>query len=289
MTKLVKWLEKIELKAAELYQCASEAIEEDEEFSVFAARLARDERQHASHLGSVSKNLLGQLEEKSAVEVDEKTKREVERYLIDMEAQIKKLPASKNALIETILDAESSEWNDIFLHVVSSFKEKERTFQRLASDVTKHRREIERFAEKAGIEGHALTQLKGKPALWKSNILIIENEAPVRDILDVILKRIGTTTIAENGREALGKIEKEHFDLIFSDIDMPIMDGMKFYLEAARFDPEIGERMIYFSGQLDSETRAFLMKNKLKFITKPSSMMEIREAAEAILKRVPKG
>lgn len=63
-------------------------------------------------------------------------------------------------------------------------------------------------------------------------ILVVDDEVVSREKLSKSLQNLGHQThIAANGIEALAALRKEEFDLIFSDILMPGMDGFKFCQE----------------------------------------------------------
>ena len=53
-------------------------------------------------------------------------------------------------------------------------------------------------------------------------ILIVDDEAFIRENLDRILKEERySTTIAQNGKEALAFLKEEPFDLVFLDLKLP--------------------------------------------------------------------
>ena len=58
-------------------------------------------------------------------------------------------------------------------------------------------------------------------------IMIVENSHAIRKIFSFMLKQEGFRTVeAENGEDALEKLEKERPDIIFTDLNMPVMDGV---------------------------------------------------------------
>ncbi len=60
----------------------------------------------------------------------------------------------------------------------------------------------------------------------KANILIVEDHPVNQQLFKTILKKIGYhSDTASNGLEAVQAVEKEHYDLIFMDCQMPIMNG----------------------------------------------------------------
>ena len=62
--------------------------------------------------------------------------------------------------------------------------------------------------------------------MHKGVVLVVDDEAPIRDILSFYLKRAGyQVLLAENGRLALEEMAKLQPDLILSDLRMPEMAG----------------------------------------------------------------
>ncbi len=61
----------------------------------------------------------------------------------------------------------------------------------------------------------------------KITIVVVEDEEPVRNLLRDVLCDDYTVLTAENGREALELIHREHPNLVISDLKMPEMDGVE--------------------------------------------------------------
>lgn len=58
-------------------------------------------------------------------------------------------------------------------------------------------------------------------------ILIVEDSRSLRNILKSLLKTIGAEiTMADNGKNGLKIAKSQEFDLILSDVDMPVMNGL---------------------------------------------------------------
>lgn len=69
------------------------------------------------------------------------------------------------------------------------------------------------------LEHMAATKMQGK-------VLVVDDIEDNRNLLHLLLSKIGlTVSRAENGAEALQRIEAESFDLILLDMQMPVMDG----------------------------------------------------------------
>jgi DNA-binding NtrC family response regulator len=59
-----------------------------------------------------------------------------------------------------------------------------------------------------------------------AHILIVDDEDKIRHLLSMMLERRGyTTEMAANGQEAFEKLKSSKFDMIFSDLRMPEVDG----------------------------------------------------------------
>jgi len=64
-------------------------------------------------------------------------------------------------------------------------------------------------------------------------------------ILDLMLSRVGiTVTSVKNGQEALKEFQNENYDLLLTDIKMPVMNG-KALVEAIRSDKTINQPKIF--------------------------------------------
>ncbi len=59
-------------------------------------------------------------------------------------------------------------------------------------------------------------------------ILIVDDIFTNRLLLSELIKTLGHTSFqAENGKQAVDLLEKEDFDLILMDIEMPVMNGLE--------------------------------------------------------------
>jgi GAF domain-containing protein/CheY-like chemotaxis protein len=68
-------------------------------------------------------------------------------------------------------------------------------------------------------------------------VLIVEDDAPLRELLRRMLEREGYTVVeADNGRAALDRLQKGVPGVILLDLMMPVMDGFEFLTELRRED-----------------------------------------------------
>lgn len=60
-------------------------------------------------------------------------------------------------------------------------------------------------------------------------ILLVDDSASVRQVAGIALRRAGYETIeAENGQDGLSKLDGGKLNLIISDVNMPVMNGIEF-------------------------------------------------------------
>ncbi|HMU38502.1 MAG TPA: EAL domain-containing protein [Pseudomonadota bacterium] len=114
-------------------------------------------------------------------------------------------------------------------------------------------------------------------------VLVIDDEAGVRRIFARLLSRANMdVTEAGDGFEALALLEKEHFDVILSDITMPGLSGVAL-LEAVR-QRDLTTQVIYATGNPSLETAMRAVElGAMRYLTKPIDhrvlVETVREAA----------
>jgi len=69
--------------------------------------------------------------------------------------------------------------------------------------------------------------IKPKQLHLNGRVLITEDNPDNQRLVSLLLKQMGIEyDVANNGKEAIAKIEEHHFDVILMDVQMPIMDGL---------------------------------------------------------------
>jgi CheY-like chemotaxis protein len=116
--------------------------------------------------------------------------------------------------------------------------------------------------------------------------VVVADDNPVsRRILSHIILRMGHAVVsAENGREALERLDDSSPDLLILDLAMPEMDGLT-ALKLARTDERYKTLpiiMLTASG-LDRDARAARAEGVSEFLTKPFRSQELVEMLERLL------
>jgi two-component system sensor histidine kinase/response regulator len=74
-----------------------------------------------------------------------------------------------------------------------------------------------------------------------ARVLVVEDNTVNQRVLQAQLTRLGCTVdLADYGRSGLQRFRGEHYDLVLSDVQMPVMDGWEFATEARRHERERG-------------------------------------------------
>jgi two-component system cell cycle response regulator CpdR len=116
-------------------------------------------------------------------------------------------------------------------------------------------------------------------------VLIADDEEALRDLVSRALQMDGHATVtAQDGAEALEILTRESgaFDLLLTDIKMPLMDGIALALAAARDFPKL--TILLMTGFADQRERASGLNAIVHdVITKPFAVADIRKAVTAAL------
>jgi DNA-binding NtrC family response regulator len=85
-------------------------------------------------------------------------------------------------------------------------------------------------------------------------ILVVDDEAQIRTMLTQMLEQEGYTVVtAENGEEGLAMVGRHAFDLVVTDMIMPVKDGLKFIMELIRDYPDLKILAISGGGAIKAE------------------------------------
>jgi two-component system cell cycle response regulator CpdR len=121
-----------------------------------------------------------------------------------------------------------------------------------------------------------------------ANILIAEDDEPVRKFLVRALGDDGhDLTEAADGASALEALSRSgcKFDLLLTDVQMPVMDGIELAMAAGRSHPEVA--IMLMTGYASQRERAHRLDALVHdVLSKPFSVDQIRHAVrEALIRR----
>lgn len=122
----------------------------------------------------------------------------------------------------------------------------------------------------------------------RPRILIVDDSSVMRKIVERSLRQagldIGDVVEAGNGIEALAALGEAPFDLILSDINMPVMDGIEFLrqmgtIEGAKATPVV---MVTTEGSESRVVEALTIGAK-GYIRKPFTPDQVKERVTPLL------
>lgn len=116
-------------------------------------------------------------------------------------------------------------------------------------------------------------------------ILLVDDEASIRQIVTETLKRVGhTVDTASNGEVALGMLRQAHYDCVVSDLKMPVMDGKTLHQAVLDMDPALAGSFIFISGDtVNPETRTYLRGLENPCLSKPFQLNELEQVLQKVL------
>ncbi len=96
-------------------------------------------------------------------------------------------------------------------------------------------------------------------------ILLIDDEKLVRDTFRLLLKQEGfSVETAINGEDALNKLSNFRYDLVISDINMPMLGGINLYHHVVKTYPYLADKFILITGAIpDGLNTLSALKNKV--------------------------
>ncbi len=114
-------------------------------------------------------------------------------------------------------------------------------------------------------------------------VLLVEDEDPVRIVAERALTRAGYTVIAaHDGEEGLEIVEGgAEFDVIVSDVVMPVVDGPAMVREIRKTHPDLP--VLFMSGYAEEQLRRQIDIADVHFLPKPFSVQQLTDRLGEIL------
>ena len=120
-----------------------------------------------------------------------------------------------------------------------------------------------------------------------ASILTVDDSSSIRVAIKIALQGAGYTVAeAENGAEGIAKANAGNFDLIVTDLNMPIMDGLTMIEELRKLPAHMGVPILFLTTESDDG-----MKQRAKaagatgWLTKPFDADQLVKVAKKVLGR----
>jgi two-component system response regulator PilR (NtrC family) len=117
------------------------------------------------------------------------------------------------------------------------------------------------------------------------SILVVDDELSMRELLEYMLDKKGYRVVcAANGKEALSKIKKEHYDLLLCDIRLGDMTGLEVLKASKKINPHV--TVIMISAFATTETAVEAMnQGAFDYVPKPFENQELLQTIANALER----
>ena len=122
----------------------------------------------------------------------------------------------------------------------------------------------------------------------KLKVLIVDDSSVMRKIIERALRQAGLDLTevleASNGAEALTEVKKGVLDMILSDINMPVMDGLEFLRNLAGIECAKGVPVVMITTE-GSEARVVeaLSAGAKGYLRKPFTPEQVKERVAPLL------
>ena len=128
------------------------------------------------------------------------------------------------------------------------------------------------------LQTHAVTM--STKSTFSGNVLVVEDNLINQKLIVSILKGIGLDTeVANNGLEGFEKRKNGNFDLVFMDIQMPVMDGIEATHKILKYEKDEKQKHVPIvtltANALQGDRERFLEEGLDEYISKPIKMTEL--------------
>ena len=129
-----------------------------------------------------------------------------------------------------------------------------------------------------------LKEKKGKADMYR--MLVVDDEKTERECVRFLIEQSGLpleVSEAGDGREALRRLkETDGADILFTDVQMPLMDGLELIREAEKLFPDM--KILIFSSYADFEyARTALTLGVVNYILKPLIPEKLKKSLEGLI------
>jgi CheY-like chemotaxis protein len=122
----------------------------------------------------------------------------------------------------------------------------------------------------------------------KKKILVIEDEPIICRVCVKTLTASGyDVDIANNGLVGMEMADKQSYDLYFSDVRTPAMNGIQFYHYLIKKNPQLAKKIVFTTGDVMSpDVKTFLGEIKNPFLPKPFTPDELRKIVNDTIAKI---
>ncbi len=119
------------------------------------------------------------------------------------------------------------------------------------------------------------------------DILVVDDSSVMRNMIKRTIKMCGIDIAhyyeAGNGKEGLSMLEDNHIDLLFIDVNMPIMDGMEMFEKVRKKDKTKNLPVLIVSTESSEGRVKNIDRQSVDFVHKPFTPETLRERIQHIM------
>ena len=120
-----------------------------------------------------------------------------------------------------------------------------------------------------------------------ARILVVEDDDEIRELLAEALKRWGhDPVLTANGQQGLDRYQAESFDLMVSDIRMPVMDGLTLLKTIRETDQRMPVVIVTAYPTVDSAVES-LGVGADHYLVKPINLDDLKAKVDKCLEKTP--
>lgn len=116
------------------------------------------------------------------------------------------------------------------------------------------------------------------------DVLVVDDDSGARKTLSRILERAGfMVTAVDNGLAAIAYLEQQPVRAIVCDIQMPFLEGGRFYDELAKSQPALAARLVFVTGWAsDEQVRQLVERSGRHVVHKPVDATQLVNAVRSV-------
>ena len=118
--------------------------------------------------------------------------------------------------------------------------------------------------------------------------LVVDDDKNIRNLYKILIERRykhAQVASCPDGREGLAMATSADFDLILSDIDMPVVDGISFHTHLKQQDRLKAEKLVMISGNICGDHLRYIQDEGIDYIEKPFRTNQFYAFVDSILEK----
>ena len=123
------------------------------------------------------------------------------------------------------------------------------------------------------------------------SVLLVEDHAINRKLAEIMLQRMGCDyALANDGQQALDRMQQQRFDVVLMDVMMPVMDGITALRRLRAFEASGRPRtpvLMVTAHAMTGDKERFMAEGADGYVSKPMSQQALQKEMERVMRRQP--